>query len=145
MTGPAATNYAGKKHGAWRILRRNYDRSRGTYWNAMCACHRRGVLFAGDIARGASLACGTCTHEAARTGTSYRTAHRNVQRAHGKASAHVCVDCGRRAAQWSYTHDDADELLDAKTGCAYSLDVNHYAPRCTSCHRLFDEARKATS
>ena len=52
MTGPAATNYAGKKHGAWRILRRNYDRARGTYWNAMCACHRRGVLFAGDIARG---------------------------------------------------------------------------------------------
>jgi len=143
MSGPAVVERTGHQHGAWTITGRNRDRARGTYWDATCSCGRTGVLFAGDIARGLCTACRFCSHP--RTGRSYRTAHRNVERAKGKAKSYTCTDCTEQADQWSYDHADPDELIDKKTGCAYSLKVEHYGPRCTSDHRAFDERRKAVT
>lgn len=70
--------------------------------------------------------------------------HKRLDRERGKASRIACVDCGGPAREWSYDNADPDQLVDAKKGCAYSLDLSHYEPRCTSCHRIFDIAARKT-
>lgn len=68
----------------------------------------------------------------------YRTLHNRLDRQRGKARTHTCVDCGRLAAQWSYDGTDPDERYEPKSGCPYSIGLDHYNPRCVSCHRRFD-------
>lgn len=62
----------------------------------------------------------------------------------GPAKAHLCVDCGGRAAEWSYKGSDPSEKTDPRRPDAgpYSTDPEFYVPRCVSCHRRFDNARK---
>ncbi len=67
----------------------------------------------------------------------YRAAHSRIARDRGKASGYSCVDCGVEAQHWSYMHTDPDELV-SDTGQPYSLDPDHYEPRCASCHMIFD-------
>lgn len=69
-------------------------------------------------------------------------AHKRVHRVRGKAAERSCVDCGGRADEWSYDNADPRELVEKKHGMAYSLDPNHYEPRCVKCHRRFDAARR---
>jgi hypothetical protein len=71
----------------------------------------------------------------------YQAAHLRVASLYGKASSHQCTDCHGQAAEWSYRHDDPDECVDG-TGRSYSPDPSHYEPRCVSCHRRFDAARR---
>ena len=62
----------------------------------------------------------------------------------GAASEHDCVDCGGSAYQWSYDHSDPDERVATEpplTGIAYSLNPEHYSPRCVPCHKRFDLGR----
>ena len=67
----------------------------------------------------------------------YNAAHLRVRAKRGTPSAYQCVDCGNHAYHWSYDRTDpAERISDA--GSPYSLDVNRYAPRCTSCHKKFD-------
>lgn len=79
---------------------------------------------------------------------SYVTVHRRLIRERGKAREHACVDCGERAREWSYDHADPDEWWEVRVDpflvLPYSLDLSHYAPRCTSCHRLLDARRVLT-
>jgi hypothetical protein len=73
----------------------------------------------------------------------YGAAHTRVERLHGSASNHSCVDCGRQAQHWSYNHDDPNELTTNDRGALpYSADPVHYSPRCGSCHKMFDLGRK---
>jgi len=65
-------------------------------------------------------------------------AHARVIHDRGRASTHQCIDCGQPAAHWSYDHADPDELA-ADRG-PYSLDGEHYQPRCALCHKRFDNA-----
>lgn len=67
----------------------------------------------------------------------YNGAHLRVKRKRGKPSEHQCTDCGAQAYHWSYDHADPAERID-DDGRRYSLDVDHYAPRCTACHKRFD-------
>jgi hypothetical protein len=67
----------------------------------------------------------------------YGTAHTRIRVARGPAKQHRCVDCGRRADDWSYDGGDPDERRDPRFG-AYSLDVWRYQPRCRNCHRRHD-------
>lgn len=69
-------------------------------------------------------------------GTTYSGAHMRVRAQRGSARAHACVDCGGAARQWSYDHEDPNEL--ASNEGAYSCDVDHYIPRCVPCHKIFD-------
>ena len=67
----------------------------------------------------------------------YGAAHGRVKKERGPASTHPCADCGGRARHWSYDHRDPDGRL-SPDGRAYSLDINHYVPRCVSCHKMHD-------
>lgn len=55
------------------------------------------------------------------------------------ASQHQCTDCGVTAQHWSYDYSDPNERR-APEGTPYSLDLDHYVPRCISCHRRYDAA-----
>jgi hypothetical protein len=70
--------------------------------------------------------------------------HKRLNRERGSAAALTCVDCGSNAREWSYDNADPNELIDAKNSCRYSLDLSHYEPRCTSCHRMFDKSVRET-
>lgn len=73
----------------------------------------------------------------------YRGAHMRVTKARGRACGHLCVDCGNTASQWSYRHDDPNEIED-EAGRQYSVDPLHYDPRCRRCHIRFDLRHRAT-
>ena len=75
----------------------------------------------------------------------YHSAHARVHRLKGKASNHSCVNCGARAADWAYDHQDESEKVGpAHNGggvvsiVRYSTDPDHYQPMCKCCHRKFD-------
>lgn len=75
----------------------------------------------------------------------YATAHLRVKKLRGPASSHGCVDCEERASHWSYDHQDPTERTEKRQESilAYSAKPEHYVARCISCHRRFDNARKA--
>lgn len=69
---------------------------------------------------------------------SHAAIHKRLARTLGSARKRACVDCGGRARDWSYDAADPNELTSPQG--PYSLDLNHYQPRCVSCHRKFDGA-----
>jgi hypothetical protein len=69
----------------------------------------------------------------------YSGMHKRVAAYRGTARQFPCVDCGNSAKTWAYDHIDPNELADDK-GRAYSSDVNHYDPKCHSCHKIGDLA-----
>jgi hypothetical protein len=69
----------------------------------------------------------------------YDGAHQRVTDVRGSASTYDCVECGRRAADWAYNHDDPDELICPKRGLRYSVDLHCYQPMCKACHWRFDQ------
>jgi hypothetical protein len=73
---------------------------------------------------------------------SYDGLHCRLRAERGRPAEHGCADCGQPATDWSYDNDDPRELTDRKTGCAYSLDLARYLPRCRGCHRRVDWARR---
>lgn len=141
MSGPKVVERSGTRHGTFTILERDTSRTKGTYWLARCDCGRMASLFAGDIVRGANVTCRSCAPRSA--APSYRAAHTRVEIARGKARAYRCA-CGAPAREWSYRHDDPDELHGSivsrgKTwAVAYSSKPEHFDPRCVPCHRRFD-------
>lgn len=56
----------------------------------------------------------------------YLANHKRVRRERGKAKLQDCVDCGKRALDWSYVHDSDPS------------DVNNYQARCRGCHIAYD-------
>lgn len=76
-----------------------------------------------------------------RSDPGYQAAHLRVVSMRGKAAAHACVDCGKAADDWSYRYGDPNELT-GSNGCPYSPDPDYYEPRCKSCHRRYDKAKR---
>lgn len=72
----------------------------------------------------------------------YRGAHCRCEARFGPIGSQRCVDCGGRAADYSYTGEDSEELYDER-GRAYSLSPNFYQPRCRQCHHDFDGVGRA--
>lgn len=68
----------------------------------------------------------------------YISTHTWISRQRGKAVEHLCVDCGERAAEWSYNGGDPNERRDDQ-GRAFVRNLDAYSPRCLSCHRKFDD------
>lgn len=76
----------------------------------------------------------------------YIGAHKRVHRERGRAAEHLCVDCDKQAAQWSYDGLDTNaQRGPSRDGfeSTYSTDPSHYVPRCVSCHVLHDKQMAA--
>jgi len=73
----------------------------------------------------------------------YAAVHRRLRRTRGSASTYPCAQCGKPAYQWSYDHADSAQRTDS-LGLPYSIDLAHYLPRCTPCHKRFDLKVKET-
>lgn len=73
----------------------------------------------------------------------YKTAHRQVRDARGKASEHPCYKCGKPAKDWAYQYPETSSPppTDPK-GRPYSGDVMDYAPMCFGCHVTFDRSKE---
>lgn len=126
----------GMVFGELTVLRRE-----GHYWICSCACGASTRALSGDLNRGTLLSCGNRAIHHRRSDADYGAAHGRVKRDRGKAADHSCVDCSGPARHWSYDHSDPDELVSESPrtkGVAYSLDPNHYSPRCVPCHKRFD-------
>jgi len=107
----------------------------GNRWRCVCDCGDETVVRIGDLNRGTAQSCGKRSHRR-RDQIRYTAAHQRVRHDRGPASQHSCIDCGRRARQWSYGHADPNELI--QDGMAYSLDSSYCDPRCVPCHKTFD-------
>lgn len=77
----------------------------------------------------------------------YLAAHNRVRACYGRASTHLCTDCGGQAAEWSYVGGCPRERFEAVSrgngtvsDCAYSPDPTRYVARCASCHRKHDRS-----
>lgn len=119
----------------------------GSRWACECDCGQEATRSAGDLNRGGDSS--TCGDRRAhhRTGDSYSVAHSRTRTDRGSAKLYQCVNCGNGAQHWSYNHDDPDERTGpdytGKYIVPYSLDPNHYSPRCVPCHKRFDLGRDA--
>lgn len=114
---------------------------------AWCSMHEARVRRHGDPEFVKSLADRELPHGADHhmwkaDDVGYHAAHARVRRRRGRASEHLCVDCGAPAQQWSYDHGDPNESTEEMGGFAvpFSADVDHYEPRCIPCHKAFDLA-----
>jgi len=67
----------------------------------------------------------------------YAAVHLRLRRQRGRADQHSCVDCGKRAAHWSYPH-----TTPTPGPMPYSVNLSDYEPRCASCHRRLDNAAR---
>jgi hypothetical protein len=71
----------------------------------------------------------------------YAAVHQRNLRSKGSAGQFSCVDCGGRAAEWSYNHSGVKERIEYRSdgvSVPYSTDPDQYEPRCVPCHRRFD-------
>jgi hypothetical protein len=118
----------------------------GSRWRCICDCGRERLALVGDLNRaGDANTCGDRRTHRRADDAGYTAAHQRVRRDRGPISAHQCVDCGAPARHWSYNHDDEDERLAHGLSAhpvAYSLNPEHYSPRCVPCHKRFDLGRR---
>jgi hypothetical protein len=134
---PAWDDIRGRRFGTLIVVRRE-----GMRWLCACDCGRERTASAGELNReGEANTCGDRpTHRRAEA-AGYSAAHGRVRRDRGPVQNLACVECGSPARHWSYNHDDPNEMVQhglSVRPVAYSLDPQHYSPRCVPCHKLFD-------
>lgn len=66
-----------------------------------------------------------------------KAVHQRLRKLRGSARHYACVDCGGPAAHWSYDHKASDERYCPEHG-PYTTNLDHYEPRCVSCHKRYD-------
>lgn len=72
----------------------------------------------------------------------YISTHNWLRRQRGSASDHCCADCGKQAEEWSYNGGDPDERTELRPDGSvgrFTRNTDAYSPRCTRCHRIYDE------
>ena len=118
-------------------------------WMCLCDCGTTKKVIGASLRNGSTASCGCFQIEQTKKRRTlavvgYPGAHSRVCVARGKASEHLCVDCGHPAGDWSYDGLDPQELTSQVHGfvLSYSLNITHYQPRCKSCHTRFDMAVK---
>lgn len=111
----------------------------GRHWICDCDCGGRALATRDGLLDGRRIACGDRAKHYRSDTISYSSAHDRIEQDRGRASDLHCVDCDKPAREWSYDHLDADERIDPGTGASFSLDPEHYEPRCVRCHRIFDD------
>lgn len=149
LAGPPAKprqDITGKRFGALVAL----SREPGSRWLCRCDCGNQKSVLIGDLNRGSTTTCGERPTHPRKALVTYAGAHDRVAAAKGRAADHRCIDCTEPAQHWSYDHQDPDELIEALPvqrgryiyDVAYSVDPEHYDPRCIRCHRAYDMGRK---
>lgn len=144
MTG-RLINLAGKRYSKLVVLGLNLEsrKDRQAYWDCRCDCGSMTTVPGYRLRTGRTRSCGCLMIEIVskrQERASYNAAHLRCKRDRGPVQVKACVDCGRPADDWSYNHDDPDELISPE-GLPYSLSPSHYSPRCRSCHRRLDARR----
>lgn len=138
---PKWEDLRGRRFGSLVVVERAAD-----VWLCDCDCGASTTARSGDLNRGTVATCGNRAVHLRRDDIGYGAAHERVRADRGDASTHSCIDCGTRAAQWSYDHTDPAEQLDVLQGrhqpIAYSVHPSHYEPRCVPCHKRFDLGRR---
>lgn len=152
-----ARNYgadmSGQRFGRLTVIARSDEPSTDPKWTARCECGVITTVRANKLRSGHTRSCGCFRAETIgalrrQEVVDYAGAHDRVKVARGPAKLHPCVDCGARARDWSYDQLDPGELIaqnDHGRGCAYSLNVSHYQPRCKPCHAAFDAPSRKVS
>lgn len=114
-------------------------------WLMLCECGKKVVKLATNVRAGRTTTCGAHGRgrNTERLGiVAYSSVHNRLNKRRGRAGLYRCQDgCGRMATQWSYDHQDPDELLNER-GWPYSMNLERYQPRCKSCHSLLDHSYK---
>ena len=117
----------------------NCDKPKKT--RGMCGKHYKRFMKFGDVnmvkPKGGARYYGGSSIERKGRNITYRSAHMRIEYLRGKASNHMCIDCGQTAYHWAYDHSDTNELT-APNGMVYSPDVERYDPRCVPCHKVYD-------
>jgi hypothetical protein len=149
----APIDLAGQTFGRLTVLeRRGSTPGRAALWLARCICGSEVVVVGRHMRTGNTQSCGCLFRETvgaraaernAKETVGYNGAHKRVRRLRGEPAGHDCVDCSKPAAEWSYARTDPRQLVDAK-GRLFSLDPDHYVPRCIPCHRRHDAAQAAS-
>lgn len=67
----------------------------------------------------------------------YGALHNRIRRDRGKATDHLCIECGQQASHWAYDHTDPEELF-SDDNFPYSPDPGRYRPMCVPCHKVYD-------
>jgi hypothetical protein len=132
----------------WRQPRRSMDlagqrfgrlvvqeRVDARHWRCRCDCGHSTTVRAWSLTSGTT---GSCGRHRRRSDVGYSGVHRRLAADFGPASDYRCIDCGKQAAQWSYSREDTDERQSPEG--PYSLKPEHYAPRCVPCHKAMDLA-----
>jgi hypothetical protein len=146
--GRFAEDLAERKFGEWTVLGRNGKDPRGNVmWKVKCSCGTITTVVSHALRTGHSRHCRTCMVGVNHPrwmgdGASERAIHARVVAVRGPAANFLCVDnCGQQASEWSYDHRDPNEILvsnsQGRTTPA-SATIDHYEPRCVTCHRRFD-------
>ena len=156
-------DHTGQKFGRLTALKRGPDHFepsglRVVRWECLCDCGKTKLIRGRHLRLGAIRSCGCYRTDELQSRTkevvTYGGAHARVKRAAGEADLYPCVDCGGPAQDWSYDHEDPDEIYgwlprhpnSRGNDCyaPYSLKVEHYQPRCKRCHRRLDLASAKT-
>lgn len=135
---PTFIDITGQRFGTLVVQHRD-----GMHWVCQCDCGKTRHASAGELNRtGDSNTCGDRTLHYRTDDAGYTAAHARCKKDRGPIATHSCVDCGTQAQHWSYNHTDPDERLGTSgrslEPVPYSLDPNHYSPRCVPCHKRFD-------
>lgn len=137
---PQHADIAGQRFGRLVVIRRE-----PSIWVCRCDCGATVRAGTHHLQKRGQSSCAACAaFSRRRDDAGYGAAHDRVRRERGSATLHRCVDCGTGARHWSYDHGDPEELTAVVPGgyeVAYSLDPDHYAPRCVPCHKRFDLGR----
>ena len=143
-----APDLTGQRFGRLVAMRRADVRvNDGAAWLCRCDCGRWSNVKGLRLRRGTTRSCGCLQAQIRRRPNTdqpkYMAAHARVWAAKGAAADQRCIDCGGRAQQWSYDHEDPNEFR-RPDGAPYSGDPVHYDARCIPCHRRFDALHRAT-
>ena len=140
----------GDRFGALVLIER-LPAHRGTqYVRCRCDCGAEKRVGLQNLAAGAITNCADRRwhRDPRRKDTlTYDGAHHRVKHDRGSASLYRCR-CGRRAAQWAYSHADHDVCRDTEgreSGRPFSTDPAHYTAMCYRCHTHFDNAHRRMS
>lgn len=147
--GSVKHDLAGMRFGRLTVLDLPTVRKSGsTLWHCVCDCGAERLVRQWPLRTGRIVSCGCHRNEMSARWTtgpiSYNHAHKRMYWTGGSASNYACVDCGGRAADWSYDNADPDELTH-HDGRRFSASSEHYQPRCKKCHGAFDSDYRPTA